>query len=146
MVELYSIDRERLLELYDLYPRASEKMQTYAIEQMNFLFYTRQKKHHLHSGNFKRATYRKNQLFLERKINEDDDLAVEIHLLRSDQVATEIDSTIESIYSAVADLESTIFTQMEQLIWKQLSSKKRSDLRQTKVSKQSSFGTPEPQL
>ena len=75
---LYSIDRDTLLDLCYLFPKAAKKLQEYSIKQVVHLSETRQKKQHLHHGNFVKLFYRKNELFLDQKAKVESDLAIDI--------------------------------------------------------------------
>ena len=56
---MYSVDREKLLELCHLFPKAAVKLQTYCINQVKHLSNTRRMMTHLHVANFNNHFYRK---------------------------------------------------------------------------------------
>ena len=53
-------------------------MQEYCIKQLEHLSETRQKKEHLHHGNYTNHFYRKNQFFMERKADVKSDMAINV--------------------------------------------------------------------
>ena len=77
-INMYSLERETFLDLCEQFPKAAALMQEYCIRQLENLSRIRQKKEHLHHGNYKNHFYRKNQIFMERKADVNSDLAIKV--------------------------------------------------------------------
>lgn len=80
LIELFVIGKDDFVQLCDMFPDTAHLLQTHCLNQMKFLSKIRQKKDHLHVGNFvEKVVYRKKQLFMEHRLDEKTDLSIKIH-------------------------------------------------------------------
>ena len=125
MIELYAIDKSKLIELCGLFPKSASKLQTYSIDQIKNLSEVRQRKEHLHPANYISHFYRKNQIFLDRKVDVNSDLAIQVEVLTQDQHLTQIERIVSLIGERIDIVQSTIDQKINQLIWKVISRQQR---------------------
>lgn len=108
IIEIYSIDKDKFEALCELYPQTASHLQKYCISQVEFLSQTRQKREHLHSGNWANVKYRKNEKFFEKRIKKEDDLSIKVQELNSQQLQSQIDLMIGELQDRVDGISATM--------------------------------------
>ena len=100
-IELMSLTREHLDDLMDLFPKAADSLKDYCVRQLLHLSEVRQKKEHLHLGNYSNHFYRKKQIIIENRAKVDTDMAIEVEELNAEGMRSLIEQKIIEISEQV---------------------------------------------
>lgn len=115
------------MNLCEQFPKAAAKMQDYCIKQLEHLSKIRQRKEHLHHGNYVNHYYRKNQIFMETKADVNSDMAIKVQMLNEEQMQSEIDRMLNLIAGFIDTIEEEVCENMKQLMLKHKNLKIRNN-------------------
>ena len=101
-----------MLKLCDLFPKTAAVLQNYAIQQLRHLDEVRRRKEHLHPSNYVNQSYRKKEMFFDRKANVDTPMGIDVQSLTNLQKQDAIERHVNQVCGKVEEIEDSIYTNM----------------------------------
>ena len=90
--------------MLEFYPKTEDKLQEYALAQIEHLNRIRQLKHHLHPANYTQKSTLKTHANFEVRADVESDLVVDYKIYSAKQIKTEVETKLESMDFTVLDM------------------------------------------